>query len=31
MTMCKNPSAVDVWFTYGDKDVHVKAGETVKI
>lgn len=29
MTMCKNPSAIDVWFTYGDKDVHVPAGEIV--
>ena len=31
MTMCKNPSAIDVWFTYGDKDVHVKTGEIVEI
>ena len=29
MTMCKNPTARALWFTYGDKDVYVPAGNTV--
>ncbi len=29
MTMCTNPTAVDIWFAYGDKDVFVPAGKTV--
>lgn len=30
MTECINPTSTDVWFTYGEKDVHVPAGGAVK-
>ena len=29
MTVCANPSACDLWFAYGRKEVHVPAGQTV--
>ena len=29
MTLCVNPTARDLWFVYGEKEVHVPAGETV--
>ena len=29
MTLCVNPSARDLWFAYGEKEVHVPAGSTV--
>ena len=29
MTLCVNPSACDLWFAYGEKEVHVPAGQTV--
>ena len=29
MTECINPTSTDVWFTYGEKEVHVPAGATV--
>ena len=29
MTLCVNPSAQDLWFAYGEKEVHVPAGSTV--
>ena len=29
MTLCVNPTARDLWFVYGEKEVHVLAGETV--
>ena len=29
MTLCINPTATDIWFSYGDKEVHVAAGDTV--
>jgi len=31
MTICDNPSATDLWFTYGDKDVFVPAGGRVSL
>lgn len=31
MKLCINPTATDLWFTYGDKDVYVPAGATVSI
>ena len=29
MNLCVNPSARDLWFAYGEKEVHVPAGSTV--
>ena len=29
MTLCVNPTARDLWFAYGEKEVHVPAGSTV--
>lgn len=29
MTVCENPSACDLWFMYGEKQVYVPAGQTV--
>ena len=29
MTLCVNPSARDLWFAYGEKEIHVPAGSTV--
>ena len=29
MNLCVNPSACDLWFAYGEKEVHVPAGSTV--
>ena len=29
MTVCQNPTSRDLWFAYGDKEVHVPAGRTV--
>lgn len=29
MTLCVNPSARDLWFAYGENEVHVPAGSTV--
>ncbi|MBQ1850128.1 MAG: polysaccharide deacetylase family protein [Lachnospiraceae bacterium] len=30
MTTCINPTASDLWFSYGDKEVHVPAGKVWK-
>ena len=29
MTLCVNPTASDLWFAYGEKEVRVPAGQTV--
>ena len=29
MNLCVNPTASDLWFAYGNKEVHVPAGQTV--
>ena len=29
MTLCVNPTAQNLWFAYGEKEVHVPAGSTV--
>ena len=29
MTMCVNPTASDLWFAYGNREVHVPAGQTI--
>jgi len=29
VSVCINPTASDLWFTYGEKEVHVPAGQTV--
>lgn len=29
MTLCVNPTATDLWFAYGKKEVHVPAGQSV--
>ena len=29
MTTCVNPTASDLWFAYGEKEVHVPAGQNV--
>ncbi len=29
MSICINPTAMDVWFAYGDKEVYAPAGEKV--
>ena len=29
MTLCINPTARDLWFAHGKKEIHVPAGQTV--
>ena len=31
MTICINPTSSDLWFSYGDKDIHVPAGGNIAI
>ncbi len=31
MNECYNPTATDIWFSYGNKDYFVKAGETIAV
>lgn len=30
MNECYNPTAMDIWFCYGDKELVIKGGETIK-